>query len=111
MAQMTRDESVTASVTADTTGGGTSTAINMQGKAGGHIVMPSGLGGNATLSFYSASGESGTYQEIYTTANASTAITLTAAKNYPLPDEVYGCQWLKLIVDSAAITATICLVS
>ena len=91
------------------------TEIDLRGYAGGMVLFRTGET-ITTLTFYVAEkdagafldGEAGTYEQLYDTDNAAVSMTVAANRAYPLPDEVFGCHFLKLIGDSAA-TPDICL--
>jgi len=87
----------------------TATEIDMRGYSGGTVLFRAGET-IVTLTFYVAEkdagafldGEAGTYEQLYDTSNAAVSLTVAADRAYPLPAEVFGCHFLKLIGNAAA---------
>lgn len=81
--------------------------IDISWAAGGGFILPTGET-MVTLTFYVAEKKGGTYKQLYDKTNAAISRTVAASRAYPLPDEIYGFPWLK-IVGNADGTLYICL--
>ena len=87
----------------------TATEIDLRGYSGGTVLFRAGET-ITTLTFYAAEkdagafldGAAGTYEQLYDTNNAAVSLTVAADRAYPLPSEVFGCHFLKLIGNAAA---------
>lgn len=77
--------------------------------AGGVIILPAGI---SSLTWYVSSTEDGTYVQINDKANAGAVnpASVTQSLAYPLPDELFGAPWVKIVANTAG-TATVCLKS
>lgn len=76
--------------------------IEMSQYAGGTLQMPAAWTA-ASIAFQTSETLSGTYQPLYTTANALVEVTAAAGRNYPLPDQLFGCKFVKLWSESAGV--------
>ena len=94
----------------------TATEIDMRGYSGGTVLFRTGET-ITSLKFYVAEkdaggfldGEAGTYEQLYDTSNNAVSVTVAANRAYPLPDECFGCHFLKLIGGNAEATPDITL--
>ena len=66
--------------------------------AGGNFTVLAGTS-TVTITFYRSKEKGGTYTQMYDKDNAALSRTVAASRSYPLPDEVYGVPWLKLVGD------------
>lgn len=69
--------------------------IDMQESAGGTIFVPTGSS-LTSLAFY-GSHDGTTFLALYDSSNAAVTRTVAAARAYALPDECFGCRFLKLV--------------
>jgi len=89
----------------------TSPDIPMADFASGTIYIPTGSG-IGTLTFYGARGVPGeslsngltytpTYTQMYDATNTVVSISVTAGRNYPIPDQAFGYGCMRIVVDVA----------
>ena len=67
-------------------------------QAGGTYTVLSGTS-TVTITFYRSKEKGGTYTQVYDKDNTAISKTVAASRTYPLPDELFGIPWLKLVGD------------
>lgn len=77
-----------------------STPIPKHNAAGGGFVLTSGS--LATATFY-VSADNVTYYALHDAANSAISRPLTADKAQPLPEELFGWPWFKIVGDAAGV--------
>lgn len=78
----------------------TSGAVDHRGYSAGGFSIPSAFTG-ASVSFLACDTIDGTYQALYTTANALVSIPVAASRSYPLPAELDGWAFFKIVSASS----------
>ena len=73
-------------------------ALVMRGFTGGICIVPSGSS-ITSLTYYVASSEDGTYIQLYNSSGA-VSTTVAASRAYPLPAELAGAAYLKVVGDN-----------
>jgi len=74
----------------------TTPAIPYGSCSGGTIHMPS-TASTSPLTFYSSSTVDGTYVVIHDAADVAVTRTVTVSKAYAMPDECFGCYFVKIV--------------
>ena len=83
---------------------GSAEVINFKEFAGGILHVPSGAQASATLTFYTAPTESGTYTQLYDSSGAI-ELGVSAGTSVALPSELFGSLWFKIV--ASAVNATV----
>lgn len=91
----TRSYVVTSSAT-------TSPSIPYAGAAGGVFVVDAVTGGAATLSWYAVF-DSGTVAQL-NDGSSDVTTSITVGKAYPLPDALFGCQFVEAVTNAGTAT-------
>ncbi len=91
-------------------GGTVSGEIDLQGRGVVMLILPAAFTGTA-ITFQSSTTSGGTFQAVYSVANAAMSVTVTQGRNYGIdPADLLGARFLKLVsnaAEGAARTITI----
>lgn len=90
-------------------GGTNSTGIDFSAYAFGQFTIPSAFTG-ATVTFQ-CSVDGSTYTTLNDSSNATISYTVTASRTYPLPDELSGAHYFRIVSASAEGAARTILLS
>lgn len=72
-------------------------AFQMAGYAGGVVILPAAFDGTS-LTFLVSDSEAGTYVGLYKTDDSALVpLTVQKSRAYPLPAELKGAAWVKLV--------------
>jgi hypothetical protein len=88
----------------------TSPTIPFGGAAGGVFVVDAVTGSPTSVSWYAAFGPEGTPAQL-NDGSADVTSTITTGKAYPLPDALYGCQFIVGVTNSGTATIRLCVKS
>jgi hypothetical protein len=67
---------------------------------GGQVAVPTGSS-ITTLTYHATAIQGGTYLPLYDAAGSAVAQTVTAGRVYAMPEAVFGCAFLKIVVNAA----------
>jgi len=76
--------------------------IDFRQYSGGMIHIPAGSSITA-LTFNVATKKGGTYLPAYDTSNTAISLTVAAGRAYPVPDTIFGANFIKLTGDAAGV--------
>lgn len=86
-------------------GATTSNGVDVSRLAGGVLIVPSAYASNTGLVFHASDALDGTYVALLDAAGDAVGLTLTAARAFALPEEVFLCPFVKVVIGAAAAQA------
>jgi hypothetical protein len=81
-------------------GAALSEAVDMREYAGGVLRLPAAWTA-ASLAFQHSDTANGTFQPLYKSDNSLVEMTVAASRDYALPDQLFGCAFVKLWSETA----------
>lgn len=97
---ITRHGTSTAAISI-TASGSTSPVIRVGEIAGGilHVIS----GSVTSVNFYVCHAEDGTFLPLYDSTNTIIARTVATSRAYPLPDELFGAEFVRIVGDATGV--------